>query len=299
MGFAVLTTVLWSLSTVLANKSQQAVGPMRANLGRLLLALIFLGAWALSFGGGLGGAGRDWFLASGVVGMGIGDLAFFASLVLLGSRLTIVISQCLSVPIAILVEWLWLGTRLTGSQLACSTVILGGITLALWPKKDAAPHAAAKVSIVGVLIATIAAAGQGVGAVLSRKGFELAALAGTPTDGLTAAFQRIVGGIVFTAAWFIVLHWLRTRHEARKPSPAWRDYRWVVANAFAGPILGMGTYQMALAVAPSGIVLPITATTPLLVIPVAYYFEGERPLKRSIAGGIIAVVGAVALTLVR
>lgn len=299
MGFAILTTVLWSLSTVLANKSQQTVGPMRANLGRLFLALIFLGAWAFLFGGGLGGAGRDWFLASGVVGMGLGDIAFFASLALLGSRLTIVISQCLSVPIAILVEWLWLGTRLTGAQLACSTIILAGITLALWPKKSAAPHAVARISLAGLLVATLAAAGQGVGAVLSRKGFELATLAGTPTDGLTAAFQRIVGGIVFTAAWFIVLHWLRARRQAPQPRPAWRDYRWVVANALVGPILGMGTYQMALAVAPSGIVLPITATTPLLVIPVAYYFEGERPLKRSLAGGIIAVAGAVALTLVR
>lgn len=298
MGFAILTTVLWSLSTVLANKSRQSVGAMRANLGRLFLALLFLGVWAFCFGGGFGGAGRDWFLVSGVVGMGLGDLAFFGSLALLGSRLTIVISQCLSVPIAILVEWLWLGTRLSGAQLACSTVILAGITLALWPKKRAG-GGAAKFSAAGLLVATLAAAGQGVGAVLSRKGFELAALAGEPTDGLTAAFQRIVGGIVFTVLWFVVLHGLRTRHQPPAPAPAWRDYRWVVANAFAGPIFGMGTYQMALAVAPSGIVLPITATTPLLVIPIAYWLEGERPLKRSIAGGVIAVVGAVTLTLVR
>jgi drug/metabolite transporter (DMT)-like permease len=296
MGFAVLTTLLWSLSTVLANKSQQAVGPMRANLGRLLLALVFLGLWAFTFGGGFSGAGRDWFLISGLVGMGLGDVAFFAALALLGSRLTIVISQCLSVPIAILVEWLWLGTRLTGAQLGCSVVILGGITLALWPKKDYA--SAFKVTWLGVAVGTLSAAGQGIGAVLSRKGFELAALAGDPTDGLTAAFQRIIGGILFTTVWFVVLHFMHTRHQPARPAPALRDYRWVVANAFAGPIFGMGTYQMALAVAPSGIVLPITATTPLLVIPVAYWLEGERPLKRSIVGGVIAVAGAVTLTLV-
>ena len=65
----------------------------------------------------------------------------------------------------------------------------------------------------------------------------------------------------------------------------------------AGPVLGMGTFQMALATVPSGIVLPITATTPLMVIPFAYWLEGERPSKRSLVGGVIAVAGAVALTL--
>jgi len=50
---------------------------------------------------------------------------------------------------------------------------------------------------------------------------------------------------------------------------------------------------------PSGIVLPIVATTPLVIVPLAYWIEGERPTRRSLVGGVVAVVGAVALTLVR
>lgn len=297
MIFAVITTVLWSFSTVLAHRSQRAVGPMRANLGRLFLALVFLGAWAFTFGSGFEGAGRSWFLLSGVIGMGLGDLAFFASLALLGSRLTTVMMQCLSVPIAIVVEWLWLGTRLSVAQLGCSVVILAGITLAMWPKRD---HAhAVKITLGGLVAGTLAAAGQGIGAVLSRKGFDAVALAGEHIDGITVAFQRIGGGILLTVIWFTVFHWLKGRQTSPQPAPVARDYRWVAANALAGPILGMSTYQMALAAAPSGIVLPITATTPLVVIPFAYWLEGERPLKRSLAGGCLAVAGAVALAVLR
>jgi len=35
----------------------------------------------------------------------------------------------------------------------------------------------------------------------------------------------------------------------------------------------------------------------LLVIPLARLFEGEKPTKRSLLGGLIAVVGAVGLTM--
>jgi len=44
--------------------------------------------------------------------------------------------------------------------------------------------------------------------------------------------------------------------------------------------------------------LPIVATTPLVVIPFAKVVEGEQPTRRSLIGGVIAVIGAVALTIV-
>jgi drug/metabolite transporter (DMT)-like permease len=45
------------------------------------------------------------------------------------------------------------------------------------------------------------------------------------------------------------------------------------------------------------VVLPIVATTPVLTIPFAWAINGDRPGRRSIIGGIIAVAGAIALTL--
>lgn len=227
--------------------------------------------------------------------MGVGDLAFFAALPFLGSRLTTTMNQCLSVPIAIAIEWAWLGTTLSGAQLLCIGVVLAGIVVALVPTKASPPKV--RVRPVGVVLGLVAAAGQGVGAVLSRRGFEASAAAGVQLDGLTAAYQRVLGGILITAAWFAVKAWLERDREPH-PTPPLRAHGWILIHALAGPVLGMGTFQLALASAPSGLVLPITACAPLAVIPLAYWLEGERPSKRSLAGGALAVAGAVALTLV-
>jgi drug/metabolite transporter (DMT)-like permease len=57
-------------------------------------------------------------------------------------------------------------------------------------------------------------------------------------------------------------------------------------------------YQWALKTTPSGLVLAIVATTPLVVIPFASIVEGEKIEPRSVAGGVIAVAGAVLLVAV-
>jgi drug/metabolite transporter (DMT)-like permease len=46
-------------------------------------------------------------------------------------------------------------------------------------------------------------------------------------------------------------------------------------------------------------VLPIAATAPLLAIPIAFWLEGDRPTRRAIIGGVLAVAGCIALTTAR
>lgn len=292
MFFAFLTTLLFSASSVLAHKSQVAVGPARANLGRLGVGVVLLGAWAYLFGRGHSGPAFTTFLLSGLAGMGVGDIAFFAALPLLGSRLTTTMNQCLSVPIAIVIEWLWLGTKLDGAQLGCIGLILAGIVVALLPTRSSPSRV--EVRALGIALGVVAACGQGFGAVLTRKGFDLTAQAGETLDAASAAYQRLLGGIAITVIWFAARAWIERKQEPRTTPPL-RAHGWIVIHALAGPVFGMASFQLALASAPAGLVLPITACAPLAVIPLAYWLEGERPAKRSIAGGIIAVIGAIAL----
>jgi len=297
MVAACLTTVFFSLSVIFANRSIREVGLVRANLGRLLVALACLGIYAHGLGRGLGGAGRDWFLLSGLIGMGAGDLASFYALPLLGSRLAVLLTQCLAVPIAIVAERLWLGTRLSVTQLLWGSVILLGVGVALMPTPKHPPRV--RVRPVGFLWGFLAAAGQGLGAVVSRRAYEAAARAGESIDGITAAYQRTVGGLVITAAYYLLLVSIQNRRgTAGTTAPPLRNHLWIVANSLCGAVIGVSCYQWALATTPSGIVLPIVALTPLVIIPFSYLIEGERPSRRSLAGGAIAVAGAVALSLV-
>ena len=115
----------------------------------------------------------------------------------------------------------------------------------------------------------------------------------------TAAYERIIGGIGVAAIYFALLRARDTQMSAVGPGEWRKAWPWVLVNTLGGPVIGVSCYQWALSTTPSGIVLPIVATVPLAVIPFAYRFEGDRPAGQSIIGGIIAVAGVIALTLVR
>lgn len=291
----------FALNATCASHSVRANGQVRANLGRLLVAACVLGLFAHTLGGGLGSASVGWFLLSGVIGMGLGDIGVYAALPLLGSRITVLMTQCLAAPIAAVGEWLWLGTKLTPAQIAWGVVILAGVAVAITPSKSSPPKV--RVRPIGFLFGLVAACGQGFGALVSRKGVTIADAAGEATHnatfGITAAYQRILAGLVFAVAIFTLLRALnRLPRDAGVPTRR-HGVRWILAAGFAGPILGVGCYQWALATTPSGIVLPIAAITPLLSIPIAFWLEGDRPPRRAILGGALAVAGCIALTRLR
>jgi drug/metabolite transporter (DMT)-like permease len=292
---ALLTTFFFSISAVSGSRVSRALGGTEANFLRILLATTFLGLYAHLLGGGLGGHALPFFLLSGLIGFGIGDLSLFQAYPLIGSRLCMILVHCLAAPIAALVEWLWLGTALTLFQVCCSLLILVGVALALAPGEHL--HIARKALIAGVAFGLIAALGQGFGSVVSRKAYFVAEAAGENIDGITAAYQRIWGGVAFATLGYVAYRWRLA--DAKKTSSLAERVRpvrnWVLVNGLAGPVLGVSCFQFALSKAPTGIVLPIVALTPLMIIPFAQRFENEKPSRRSLAGGLIAVAGVVAL----
>ena len=210
----------------------------------------------------------------------MGDLALYGAYCRIGPRLGVLLCLCLAAPLGAFWNGLWLGTQLTLYQIFWSTTILVGVFAALAPDTRIAAQPDARGSS-GSCSARSPPLGQGGGAVLTRKAFDLTQHAGQHIDGGTAAYQRILGGLLLTA---VVLFIHRRRKSPDPPEetaamdhPWKRAWPWVIANALAGPSLGVACYQWALAVAPTGIVLSIVATTPLVVIPFTMILDGERP----------------------
>jgi drug/metabolite transporter (DMT)-like permease len=286
---ALITTLFFAATPVFANRAASLLGSTRANFWRLAVAVAILGGWAHLFGSGLGGTARTWFVLGGVIGFGAGGLAMFESLPRLGSNLSTLIVQCVSAVAAAIIEWLWLGTRLSGGELAAGAITLTGVTLGMLP--GSLPPARSAERFIGLLWAFGSAFAQGLGAVLSRKAFAVASLAHEAVAPGTAAYQRAIGGMAIAAialAIVTVRRIERATHAARAP-------RWVVANALTGPVLGVTCYQWALRTTPAGIVQPIVAAAPLLTIPFAVVMEGARPHARYYLGAGLAVIGVAAL----
>jgi len=300
---AFIAACLFSASVIAASRSARLLGGQWANFWRVVVAVVLLGLWAHSLGRGLGGGAFLWFFLSGCVGFGFGDMALFQALPRLGPRLSSLMINCLAAPFAAAIEWAWLGTQLSVLQSLCGLLILAGVALALLPERDQpvakGSHAA------GIWFGVVAGVGQGYGAVLSRKAYAVAALAGEQVDGGTAAYQRILGGfaiVLIPVLWSVFRRAFKpvaSDRDRRVPGRQAAAVKWVLLNALTGPTVGVAFYQWALKSTPSGIVLPITAMTPLLVIPFTYWFEGDRPGGRSLAGALAAVLGVIGLTLVR
>jgi drug/metabolite transporter (DMT)-like permease len=302
---AFLTTVLFSVSAVCASRTARMLGGTEANFWRLCFAALALAIYAHGFAGGLTGAALPIFVISGCVGFGVGDVAFFQALPRLGSHLTVMMVTCLSSPLAAVTEWIWMGTRLTPTQMVCGLTILAGVAIALAPREHV--HVSAAQFTPGILFGLLAAAGQGYGAVLSRKAFAVAQMAGENIDGATAAYQRILGGLAVAVVVLLLVKREGLVKAATAGHPEgltasraakWRQaWPWLLANGLAGPALGVSCFQWALKTTPTGVVLPIVAITPIVIIPFARFVEDERPTWRSLAGGFLAVVGAVVLAL--
>jgi drug/metabolite transporter (DMT)-like permease len=291
---ALLTTFLFSFSVLFASRSSKVVGSMQANVSRLFLAMILLGIWAHVWGGGMGGAGLPWFLLSGFIGFGLGDIALFGALPRIGPRLAILLTQCLAAPIAGVSEYLLLGTQPTLIEIGFCAVILTGVALALAP--DTHWEGDAKTFRIGVLFGIGSAMGQALGAVFSRRGNAAAALAGSLVDGGTAAYQRITAGVLTTLVFWGVLTLLGKSKENRHPAGVWKKAApLVIGNALSGPTFGVACFQWALLTTPSVKVLPIVATSPLVTMALAWIMEGTRPANRAILGGLLAVSGAAGL----
>ena len=218
------------------------------------------------------------------------------------------IVHCVSVPLAVVIEFMWLGSLPTLPQMICAVIILSGVTIALAPREN--PHLDHRTLWAGIGWGLVAAFGQGFGAgvmvrfiTVTYTRFNELTGADAFQAGLTVAVQRQLGGMVFTGICLFALRaYLRKNPESpsarnlTNPESQWRaGSRWLFLNALAGPAFGVTCYQWALLNNSTGVILPIVATTPLVVIPFAIYMKEEKPSWRSLIGGLIAVGGVIGM----
>lgn len=292
MWAAFATTFFFALSAVCAQRMSKLLGGVRANFFRILLATSVLAVYAHLFGQGWSGGAFGWFFLSGIAGFGLGDVALYQALPRIGSRLSVMLVHCLAAPFAAFVEWLWLGTPLTSLEILFAMIALAGVALALAPGQHL--EISRRTLWLGIISGAVAGLGQGLGVVLTRKAYAVVAAGGLSVTPLTATYQRILGGLLIALASYLVVAARRPRGERPAPMTT-KVWPWLIANTFAGPVIGVGCYQLALMQHSAGVVLPVVALTPLVIVPLSMWSEGEKPTMRSLVGGLIAVAGVAGL----
>ena len=298
MLFALAAAFFFACSGVCGQRSSSLLGPVKANFLRLVFATMVLVLLTLASGGvDLGSSAAFRLYLSGLVGFGLGDMALFFAFTRLGARLTLLINLCTAPLFGSLGDYLLLGTRLQPVHgLACA-LILVGVTQALMARSTLPTPTRHR--LPGIIAAIVGGFGQGFGATLSRhaQAAETAAAMALPSHVETCL--RVVPGMLAAGAFWMGLRYLRppALPPPRDHPLSLRACGWIIANATAGAIIGVTCFQHALAHATSAVVLSITATTPILVMPMTFFSEHDRPSLRSIFGAGIAVAGVVVLKL--
>jgi len=276
---ALAGALCWTLASSLWRRLPTALSASQLNLlknGLALLSLLpFFGASALA------ALWSDpwafWLLvASGVLGIAIGDSLFFAALRRIGTRRTLTLDAG-GPAVTALLGMAALAER--PSLLQWLGIALITAALALVAGRDAGAPRARDWGLGVALALGALACGSG-GAVLAR-----AALRSGAIEPVHAAGLRLL------AAALVLLPLLPSLLQ-RRQGPLPRRRRWPLGllATLLGTTAGIALQQTALQQLPGALAVSLLATAPVMALPLAS-LEGDRPGWRGVLAALLGLAG--------
>lgn len=301
---ALLTAASWAGSSLLFTAASRRQGAAELNFVRLIGATLLLGLAVLVTSGSFAvPRGQALALvASGVVGLSIGDLALFGSMRILGPRRAMLLMSLAPVGTGLLMVPL-LGETLGLPGVAGMVITLAGV---LWVQAERDDGTEVQGNALhGVLLGLVGAAGQAVGLLLSKVGLGVAPAGavlasafgvevGVPVDPLLGTFVRMAAGTAGILAVSLA------GRPPRRLRGALRDrafLRVAFAGTILGPVIGVWLSQVAVAATNTAVAGTLIATAPVLVIPLTRIVHGYRASRRAWIGTLVALAGVTLLAL--
>jgi drug/metabolite transporter (DMT)-like permease len=196
-------------------------------------------------------------------------------------------------PMAAVLGWVMLGERLSWTAVCGIAVTAAGIVLAILyghRGKTAAGLEAIKGSLAaGVAIGLGAALGQAAGIIIARP------LMSGGIDPFLASLVRVG---VAAMCLSVLLHMPLDSVKPRSPL-TWKIAGLTAGVGFLGLGVGMTLLLFALSGGKTGIISTLSATTPVIILPLLWLKTGERPAAGAWAGAGLVVVGMALLFLGR
>ena len=293
MNYAIITAVLFAFSAICNTRVSRGMDQITANLIRLAIATLILGIITfIHYPQSFHAQAMPVLGLSGLIGFGVGDIALFFALSKIGSRLTILINFCTATIIGAFADTFFLGESLKSETWLFIFFILTGLTLALFPFGNGSEKNSERK--LGIISAFVAGLGQGLGATTSRIADEIAIKDDIVITGISQAFQRVCAGMLFLSLIYLI------KKKFIKPQNQIQNHKlapWLILAALFGPVLGVACFQEALRKMSSGETMAIVSTSPLILIPLAYIFEGDIPSKKSIFASLLAISGVIGISL--
>lgn len=216
---------------------------------------------------------------SGVIGIAVGDSAYFASLKRIGPNKTLLL-ESLAPPLSGVLALLALGSVLSLQSWLGVVITTLAVSATVFHADDS------KVDWQGVGYGLVASVCQASGVVISHY-----ALVAGDLPPLLGALIRLSMGVLVV---MIIILWIERKPYqtmgAHLKSLGKSGFGWLLAAIFVGTFLALWLQQIALKYANPAIAQSLIATSPLFML-VIYAIKGEPISKRALLGTVAAVVG--------
>ncbi|MEN9895077.1 MAG: hypothetical protein RIR97_929 [Pseudomonadota bacterium] len=284
---ALFAAFCWSVTGLLANAPVRHLGAFTFTRYRMTVAVIIFAVLITATGRW---EGLDaWMLlptlASGFMGILLGDCALFLTQFRMGPRRTALLFAT-NAPMSVILGWLILGESLTFQALAGLVITFAGVMLAIaFGRGKPNLHAWEEVRgslAVGIALGLSAAFLQSAGSLLARPVMQAGA------DPLMVSFIRAGTSVIgLHALSLLPFAFFKPRNPLTMPSALALS-----TSAIFGMGLGMTLVLYALAGGNVGIVATLSATSPAMQLPLIWLRTGERPTGTAWIGAILAVIGS-------
>ena len=216
-----------------------------------------------------------WLVISGVIGIAIGDTAIFYALYRMTEREALIVAETAAPIFVVLAAYTFLAETLSYAQLAGVLLVVVGVDAVLGLRRGE------KFDALGIAFATLAAACQAFGMVVSRV-----FLTQTDITAEESAFWRLLGAVVVLPFWLLI------RKESIRPAikmnrtALWRLFVAIVLGTFLGILL----LQLAVQKLPAGLAQALIVTSIIFATMIGY-FRGDKITAGQWLGVGVAVAG--------
>ena len=296
---ALSVAMMWTVSTLFAEKTIARMGSNSANVVRLVMAAVLL---ALILWVGVGSPYPvyadakvwAWLAGSAVIGYLFGDWCLFNCYVAIGARLG-QLFMTLAPPIAAIAGWAILGETLSWKSAIAMAVTLSGIALSILSKgEDRQVHLS--IPLKGVLLGLGASIGQGVGLVFSKVGMEhyaaiIPADAPSSMEPLLPFASTLIRSIVGSAGFLLLMS---LRKQTPQLKAAVRDRKgmgYAAIMTVLGPAIGVSLSLMAVRYTSAGIASTLMGLTPVFILAPYAFLYHQRIRARELLGVAVSMTG--------
>jgi drug/metabolite transporter (DMT)-like permease len=293
---AFLVAVCWAMTSIFFATAGKEVSSLVVNRMRLLFATMLLSATHFFLTGHLYPFHATperflWLGLSGLIGLVLGDAFLFQAFVQIGARISILIMA--SVPvISALIAWIFLGETLTLTNIAGIIITVTGIAMVIYEHQNGDKenrHKNNSTYFQGVLFAFLGAIGQAVGLVLQKEG------GSGDFPAISSVLIRVSLGALIM--WIIAMFQKKAKFTLKKTFSNKTGLRNILLGTIVGPFAGIWLSMVAVQSAYVGIASTLMALTPIVMLPISFFFFKEKISKLALLGTFVSLVGVATIFL--